>query len=361
MASITVRKKANGEVSYVVQIRIAGAKPINQSFNDPISARIFADEQERLTKEKVKRQHVPDTTKFYKERFADVIDLYLARQDISKKNRYALTIVKRNIGMVCMAELRTKWVKEYIKRMQSQITYRGTVYCDATIAVHLCAMSSAYKWRAEEYDMDIDQLRLPFSNRHLQKGWDVHRERRLTTEEEALLISAMNSMKSGVNWRTILTMALETAARQQELILATWSEISPDGRLWTIPAQHTKSKRVRRVPLTSKAIQALNQLKSPQDRAPDEKIFGFLKNPSSACTAFKQIVATAGLSDFRFHDLRHEAISRMVLYWRQYSVFEIMQIVGHSSIEMLNRYANLRGEELVQKMHPTLDNATSTQ
>jgi integrase len=57
-----------------------------------------------------------------------------------------------------------------------------------------------------------------------------------------------------------------------------------------------------------------------------------------------------GIKDLRFHDLRHEAISRIVLKQRHLSVFEIMKIVGHSSIEMLNRYANLRGEELSRKL-----------
>ena len=54
--------------------------------------------------------------------------------------------------------------------------------------------------------------------------------------------------------------------------------------------------------------------------------------------------------NFRFHDLRHEAISRMVLYKRQLSVFEIMRIVGHSNAEMLHRYANLRGDEMSDRM-----------
>ena len=57
-----------------------------------------------------------------------------------------------------------------------------------------------------------------------------------------------------------------------------------------------------------------------------------------------------GIADLRWHDLRHEAISRMVLKQRHLSVFEIMDIVGHSSIEMLKRYTNLRGDELAAKL-----------
>lgn len=46
----------------------------------------------------------------------------------------------------------------------------------------------------------------------------------------------------------------------------------------------------------------------------------------------------------------HEAISRMVLHKRKLSPFEIMKIVGHSSLAILNRYANLRGSDLVDRM-----------
>lgn len=47
---------------------------------------------------------------------------------------------------------------------------------------------------------------------------------------------------------------------------------------------------------------------------------------------------------------RHEAISWMILFKRDLSVIEFMMIVGHRQLDMLNRYANLRTEELVKRM-----------
>ena len=277
-----------------------------------------------------------------------MIDRYLAEAKPTKKHRSALSVVKRNIGSVCMAELRTKWVKDYIEKLETQLTYRKTPYSHAAIAVHLSVMGCVYKWRAEEYDLDLPKL--PFSTRHLDKGWEKNRERRLLASEEKTLISVMRGMKTSKEWLALLQMALETAARQQELVLATWSEISADGLLWTIPAHHSKTKKLRKIPLTDAAIAALQSMKAGKTVQPADRIFSFLSNASSACSAFRKITRIAGIEGFRFHDLRHEAVSRMVLYWQQYNVFEIMQIVGHSSSEMLHRYANLRGEELVAKM-----------
>ncbi len=56
-----------------------------------------------------------------------------------------------------------------------------------------------------------------------------------------------------------------------------------------------------------------------------------------------------GIVGLTFHDTRHEAVSRMVLTQRKLTVFEIMNIVGHSSLKMLKRYTNLRPSELVDK------------
>lgn len=348
MASITTRKNTKGETAHVVQIRVAGSKTITRVFYDSIEAQKFADKEERRVREQIKRFHRPDPAKFYKEKFSEVIDLYLAESKRSKKHISSLSVIKRHIGSVSMGELRTSWVKDYVSRIKAQKTYRGTPYDMATIAVHLSVMASVYKWRAEEYDLDLEKL--PFSSKHLGKGWDTHRERRLDAKEESDLISVIKAMRTATEWEALLSFTLETAARQQELIFATWSEISGDGLLWVIPAAHTKTRKARKVPLTDKAIAALSLIKGEKQVSSTDRIFDFLSTPSSACSAFAKLAKKARLIDFRFHDLRHEAISRMVLYWTQYNVFEIMQIVGHSSTEMLNRYANLRGEELVQKM-----------
>nr|WP_323012264.1 tyrosine-type recombinase/integrase [Castellaniella sp.] len=56
----------------------------------------------------------------------------------------------------------------------------------------------------------------------------------------------------------------------------------------------------------------------------------------------------AGLTDFRFHDLRHEAVSRLVE--AGLSDQEVAAISGHKSMQMLKRYTHLRAEDLVGKL-----------
>ena len=50
----------------------------------------------------------------------------------------------------------------------------------------------------------------------------------------------------------------------------------------------------------------------------------------------------------RFHDLRHEAISR--LFERGLSVAEVALISGHKDPRMLFRYVQLRPEDIAHKL-----------
>jgi len=61
------------------------------------------------------------------------------------------------------------------------------------------------------------------------------------------------------------------------------------------------------------------------------------------------IKAELGVSDLRFHDLRHEAVSRLVE--GGLSDQEVAGISGHKSMQMLKRYTHLRAEDLVGRLN----------
>ena len=54
------------------------------------------------------------------------------------------------------------------------------------------------------------------------------------------------------------------------------------------------------------------------------------------------------LGDLHFHDLRHEAVSRLVE--AGLSDQEVSAISGHKSMQMLKRYTHLRAEDLVARL-----------
>jgi hypothetical protein len=79
-------------------------------------------------------------------------------------------------------------------------------------------------------------------------------------------------------------------------------------------------------------------------------VFHPTENAAAVSGYFRRLSRKAGFVDFRFHDLRHESISGMVFRLRKLSVFEIMSIDGHESLNSLIRYAKLRGGEVAERM-----------
>jgi integrase len=58
--------------------------------------------------------------------------------------------------------------------------------------------------------------------------------------------------------------------------------------------------------------------------------------------------ARAGINDLHFHDLRHEATSR--LFEKGFNPMEVSAITGHKTLQMLKRYTHLRAEDLVKRV-----------
>jgi integrase len=219
----------------------------------------------------------------------------------------------------------------------------------ASIARHLRIMSVSVKRRADE--LDLIHSPFPFSTDMFPPHWETRRERRLEEDECAAILGVVSSMKepAAMFWPLLVGLALETGARLQELILAEWDEFNVAKRSWSLPLAHTKSKKARSIPLSLEAVDIMKKLEElAKPGCP--RVFHHWSSPEAASNAFRKLVARSGVKNFHFHDLRHEAISRMVLHKRKLSIFEIMAIVGHSDIKMLHRYSNLRAEELAHRM-----------
>jgi integrase len=70
--------------------------------------------------------------------------------------------------------------------------------------------------------------------------------------------------------------------------------------------------------------------------------------PDSITHAFGRVCTRAKLGDLHFHDLRHEATSR--LFEKGLNMMEVAAITGHKTLEMLKRYTHLRAEDLAERL-----------
>lgn len=134
--------------------------------------------------------------------------------------------------------------------------------------------------------------------------------------------------------KALIVTALDTAMRKGELLKLTWQEVDFTTRVITITALNSKTAKPREVGMTQRVFEELMRLWeiSPKDK--NLSVFGITdikKSFASACD-------DAHIKDFRFHDLRHTAITRMVN--AGLPPMEIMKVSGHTQYTTFARYVN---------------------
>ena len=96
-------------------------------------------------------------------------------------------------------------------------------------------------------------------------------------------------------------MAIETGMQRGELLNARWEHIDRGKRLLHIP--ETKTGHSRAIPQISMAIRVIEASGNQQQ----EHILPFTAN--ALRLAWERLCKRCNINNFRFHDLRHEAIS----------------------------------------------------
>lgn len=163
------------------------------------------------------------------------------------------------------------------------------------------------------------------------------RDRRLREGEEAALLVAA----APPNLRAVIRWALATAMRAGEIAGLTWDNIDLKQRSAHLPV--TKNGTARTVPLSREAVAVLKSL----PRRLDDSVFGMSGN--AIRLAWQRTRAAAGIEGLTFHDLRHEAISRLFEN-TDLDAMEIARISGHRTLSMLSRYTHLRAHRLAERL-----------
>lgn len=154
------------------------------------------------------------------------------------------------------------------------------------------------------------------------------------------LDSIKNCIGTCVPLADIIDFAVITGLRAGEIVRIAWDDL--DEVKQTIIVRDRKHPTRKKgndcvVPLLFGSIEILRR----QPRT-DERIFPF--KVDTMTSAFNRARNDAGVKDLHFHDLRHEAISRM--FEAGYSIPEVVVVSGHIGWESLRRYVNLKPEDL---------------
>ena len=177
------------------------------------------------------------------------------------------------------------------------------------------------------------------------------RTRYLTDEERASLLKACrNSPKRQLY--PIVVFALATGARKNEILKLTLHDVDLERSLAIL--RDTKNGETRGVPIVHHLKDVLTDhikevkplYASELDKAPQEWLFPRSDGqaPIDIRKAWENARDKAGLTDFRFHDLRHSTASYLAMDGA--SLVEIAEILGHRTLQMVKRYAHLSADHL---------------
>lgn len=183
------------------------------------------------------------------------------------------------------------------------------------------------------------------------------RERRLNEGELELLLSASESRCGGL-LKVGIQLAIETGMRRGELLSVLWGDVSFYNS--TLLIRETKNGHPRCIPLSTRAVKILLN-HQPINCTSDDHLLPISANAFQL--AWQRIKKNVGavhpeILGLRFHDLRHEAISRF--FELGLSLPEVALISGHRDPRMLFRYTHLRAEDIALKINAVQSLASQT-
>ena len=176
----------------------------------------------------------------------------------------------------------------------------------------------------------VDDIRIPNGIKR--------RERRLREHEYDCLELAAQSCKNPLIW-PLTQFAIATAMRRSEILSLRWDDIDLEEQIATL--DHTKNGSKREVPLTKFALETLQGLSQETD-------YVFPMSENAFRLSWSRLLKRSGITDLRFHDLRHEAVSRF--FEMGLSVPEVALISGHRDLRMLASYIHLNSRSIVKKI-----------
>ncbi|MDA8119535.1 MAG: site-specific integrase [Gammaproteobacteria bacterium] len=337
MATFRKRPGPGGRTAWQAQIIRRGHERQYKTFDTKAEAEAWARQIEGEMDRGVfvSRAEAEATT------LREALERYEREVVSGKKSKGEISIVRwwaaSALGGRSMASIRGKDIADTIKNKAAE---SGS--SPKTILIYLATLRHMFNIAAREWGMEslrnpVDLVRKP----RLPQG----RDRRLVGDEYARLMSAAEAY--GGEIRSLIIWAIETAMRRGEIAAMRWEHLDRQARVLLIP--ETKTGTPREVPLSRAAMAILDEKSTVLIT---HSLIGqgliWPLRADSISQAFKRVCEAAGIEGLTFHDLRHEATSR--LFEKRLNPMEVAAITGHKTLQMLKRYTHLRAEDLVGRL-----------
>lgn len=333
MASIRQR---NG--SWIADIRRKGHKSISKSFRTKGMAQAWAREVEA----KIDASQFSDVRGLANMTLGDLIDRYTTEiggiTPFRRNKADVLRIWKKDYGAKPLSEITDKLLIEYAQKRALKVS-------GSTIGVDLSYLGVVLKTARELWRIPVDVSITGAARASLKyigvstKG--AHRQRRPTQKEiNDICLHFTTKVRQKVPMEDLILFAIETAMRLGEILRIKWEDVDHVHRTVIIrDRKHPTDKEGndQEVPLLGKAYEIVMRQKKTDDRI-------FPVTDGTVSTLFPRACGELGIVDLRFHDLRHEGVSR--LFEQGYRIEQVALVSGHLDWRMLARYTQIRAKDL---------------
>ncbi|WP_428249524.1 site-specific integrase [Ferrovibrio sp.] len=321
----TIRKRANG--SWEVRIRRRGYPTLSRNFSRRQDADRFANQ---CSAEMADGRYI-DRTVAEKMTFQMAITRYLQEVTPTKKGHqeayFLRALLRHPIALKPLADI-TPIDLNYYKEAEQKRGMSNKSILNALAHISHVFTIAVKEWGIQGIDNPVKRIRKPRS--------EEARDRRLELGEEDRLMAACEESRSDL-LPQIVAFALETGMRRGEIVKCQWEHLKLQdgaGLIRVYDVKDPRQRRSREIPLSTRAREILASLPG----ARSGQIFKVHKD--AVTQSFARACGRAKIKDFRFHDLRHEAISRF--FERGMSIVEVAAISGHRTLQMLSRYTHPR-------------------
>lgn len=333
--------------SWRVQIRRKG-RYVASSFRRKSDAESWALEMERRADQgRVLSKRSPTALKT----LGDLIDIHIADmaevgKPLRRSKAFSLKLLKERLGRTKVGGLTQDVLVEFGRArakdgagpvtLASDFSYLGTVILHAA-AIHGVDITKE----------PVDHARIALARLGLV-GKGNERDRRPTEDELDRLFAYFDANRAlTMPMSRIVRFAIATAMRQEEICKITRDDVNERTRTVTIRDRkdpRRKDGNHQRVPLI--ALTGYDAWAILEEQRASLKSSGriFPYNAKSVGTAFRRACKALKIEDLHFHDLRHEATSR--LFEAGLTIERVALVTGHRDWKMLRRYTHLKPESL---------------
>jgi integrase len=307
----------------------------------------------------VKRATIDPTT------FADLIDLHILDMcEVGRAPRrskaFTLDALRQKLGKAKLKELTRERLiqfgKDRAKEGAGPVTLSADVGYVKLVVVHAAAVHGI-DIKAEP----VDLARVALKRLGLI-GKSRQRDRRPSSDEIRRLLEHFDAHRQLlITMGRIVRFAIASAMRQEEICCIHWSDVDTASRMVVVRDRkdpREKSGNDQPVPLLDLTGFDALQLVREQRRCWPRGDLIFPYNSRSVGAAFRRACKELRIQNLHFHDLRHEATSR--LFEAGLRIEQVALVTGHRDWKMLKRYTNLRPEDLHRARSQTTVAATAT-